>query len=98
MGDYTLRQDTQPPRITPLCPKQGGAARRLQFRLTDNLSGVERYRGEIDGHYALFEMDAKSVITYRFDPDRLARGKHQLKLTVVDACGNEAVHTETFVW
>ena len=98
LGDYTLRQDTQPPRITPLRPKQGGAARRLQFRLTDNLSGVERYRGEIDGHYALFEMDAKSVITYRFDPDRLARGKHQLKLTVVDACGNEAVHTETFVW
>lgn len=98
LGDYTLRQDTQPPRITPLRPKQGGAARRLQFRLTDNLSGVERYRGEIDGHYALFEMDAKSVITYRFDPDRLPRGKHQLKLTVVDACGNEAVHTETFVW
>lgn len=98
LGDYTLRQDTQPPRITPLRPKQGGATRRLQFRLTDNLSGVERYRGEIDGHYALFEMDAKSVITYRFDPDRLARGKHQLKLTVVDACGNEAVHTETFVW
>ena len=98
LGEYTLRQDTQPPRITPLRPKQGGAARRLQFRLTDNLSGVERYRGEIDGHYALFEMDAKSVITYRFDPDRLARGKHQLKLTVVDACGNEAVHTETFVW
>ena len=98
LGEYTLRQDTQPPRITPLRPKQGGAARRLQFRLTDNLSGVERYRGEIDGHYALFEMDAKSVITYRFDPDRLTRGKHQLKLTVVDACGNEAVHTETFVW
>ena len=98
LGEYTLRQDTQPPRITPLRPKQGGATRRLQFRLTDNLSGVERYRGEIDGHYALFEMDAKSVITYRFDPDRLARGKHQLKLTVVDACGNEAVHTETFVW
>lgn len=98
LGEYTIRQDTVPPRITPLKSKKGGATQRLQFRLTDNLSGVERYRGEIDGQYALFEMDAKSVITYRFDPDRLTRGKHQLKLTVTDACGNEAVHTETFTW
>ena len=87
-----------PPHITPLKPKKGVATQRLQYRLTDNLSGVERYRGEIDGQYALFEMDAKSVITYRFDPDRLTRGKHQLRLTVVDACGNEAVHEETFTW
>ena len=97
-GEYTIRQDTMPPHITPLKPKKGVATQRLQYRLTDNLSGVERYRGEIDGQYALFEMDAKSVITYRFDPDRLTRGKHQLRLTVVDACGNEAVHEETFTW
>ena len=98
LGDYTIRQDTQPPRITPLKPQKGGHNQRLQFRLTDNLSGVSHYRGEIDGQYALFEMNAKSVITYRFDPDRLSKGKHQLKLTVTDACGNEAVHTETFTW
>lgn len=98
LGDYTIRQDTQPPRITPLKSQKGSRNQRLQFRLTDNLSGVAHYRGEIDGQYALFEMDAKSVITYRFDPDRLSRGKHQLKLTVTDACGNEAVHTETFTW
>ena len=98
LGDYAIQVDTRPPSITPILPKKGANAKQLQFRLTDNLSGVERYRGEIDGQYALFEMNARSVITYRYDPDRLSRGPHKLRLVVVDACGNEAVHEQTFTW
>ena len=98
LGDYAIQTDTRPPSIIPILPKKGANAKQLQFRLTDNLSGVERYRGEIDGQYALFEMNARSVITYRYDPDRLSRGPHKLRLVVVDACGNEAVHEQTFTW
>ena len=68
------------------------------FRLTDNLSGVQTYRGEIDGQYVLFEMNSKSVITYKFDKERLEKGKHTLKLTVTDAAGNRSEYKYSFAW
>lgn len=98
MGTYTLGQDTKAPTITPLQPGTWISKRMFVFRLSDNLSGVQTYRGEIDGQFVLFEMNNKSVITYRFDKERLTRGKHTLRLTVTDACGNEAKYTYPFVW
>ena len=98
LGSYTIQQDTQSPVITPIGKETWLSKRNLVFRLTDNLSGVATYRGEIDGRYALFEMSNKSVITYHFDRERLEKGRHELVLTVTDACGNEAVYTYSFTW
>lgn len=98
MGTYTLGQDTKAPTITPLQPGTWIGKRMFVFRLSDNLSGIQTYRGEIDGQFVLFEMNNKSVITYRFDKERLTRGKHTLRLTVTDACGNEAKYTYPFTW
>lgn len=96
LGSYTIRQDTKAPVITPLNQQTWISKRNFVFRLTDNLSGVQTYRGEIDGQFVLFEMNNKSVITYRFDKERLPQGKHELKLIVTDACGNESVYTHSF--
>lgn len=96
LGSYTIRQDTKAPVITPLNQQTWISKRNFVFRLTDNLSGVQTYRGEIDGQFVLFEMNNKSVITYRFDKERLPKGKHELKLIVTDACGNESVYTYSF--
>ena len=93
MGSYTLGQDLVPPTITPLNPATWVSKQAIALRLSDNLSGVQTYRGEIDGQYVLFEMNSKSVITYHFDKERLARGKHTLKLVVTDACGNQSTYT-----
>lgn len=98
LGTYTIAQDTQAPVITPLNAAGWVGKQRFQFRLTDNLSGVKTYRGEIDGQFVLFEMNNRSVITYTFDPERLERGKHTLHLRVTDAAGNESSHTHPFVW
>ncbi|MDR2469248.1 MAG: M23 family metallopeptidase [Tannerella sp.] len=96
---YAVASDTTPPRITPVAPARWVSNEAIVFRLTDNLSGVETYRGTIDGTYALFEMDGKkSLIKYTFDSRRLSRGKHVLSLTVADACGNTAVYETTFTW
>ena len=92
-GSYTLGQDLVPPTITPLNPATWVSKQAIALRLSDNLSGVQTYRGEIDGQYVLFEMNSKSVITYHFDKERLARGKHTLKLVVTDACGNQSTYT-----
>lgn len=98
MGSYTLGQDLVPPTITPLNPATWVSQQAITLRLSDNLSGVQTYRGEIDGQYVLFEMNSKSVITYHFDKERLARGKHTLKLIVTDACGNQSTYTYPFTW
>lgn len=98
MGSYTLGQDLVPPTITPLNPATWVSKQSIALRLSDNLSGVQTYRGEIDGQYVLFEMNSKSVITYHFDKERLARGKHTLKLFVTDACGNQSTYTYPFTW
>lgn len=95
---YTLGKDVTPPTITPLNKAKWITRGAISFRLTDNLSGVQTYRGEIDGKYALFEMNNKSVITYRFDKERLKKGKHTLKLTVTDATGNRSVFSTSFTW
>lgn len=97
-GSYTLGQDLVPPTITPLNPATWVSKQAIALRLSDNLSGVQTYRGEIDGQYVLFEMNSKSVITYHFDKERLARGKHTLKLVVTDACGNQSTYTYPFTW
>lgn len=98
LGTYTTGQDVVPPTITPLNPATWVSKQAISLRLSDNLSGVMTYRGEIDGQYVLFEMNSKSVITYRFDKQRLTRGKHTLKLTVTDACGNQSSYTYPFTW
>lgn len=98
MGSYTLGQDLVPPTITPLNPATWVSKQAIALRLSDNLSGVQTYRGKIDGQYVLFEMNSKSVITYHFDKERLARGKHTLKLVVTDACGNQSTYTYPFTW
>lgn len=98
LGTYTIGKDTKAPVITPINQQTWISRQNFVFRLSDNLSGVQTYRGEIDGQFVLFEMNNKSVITYRFDKERLQRGKHELILTVTDACGNKSVYTHSFTW
>ena len=98
LGNYTVGQDLKAPTITPLGANTWISKQAFVFRLSDNLSGVQTYRGEIDGQYVLFEMNSKSVITYKFDKERLEKGKHTLKLTVTDAAGNRSEYKYSFVW
>lgn len=98
LGSYSVRADTKAPTITPLNAANWLKRKRITLRLADNLSGVESYRGEIDGKYALFEMNNRSVISYTLDRERLAKGAHLLRITATDACGNEAEYTYRFTW
>ena len=97
--DFAVMSDKISPRIIPVEQAQWMTRGVITFRLTDNLSGVATYRGEIDGQYVLFEMDGKTaLIRYTLDSERLSQGEHTLVLTVVDACGNQAVYETKFRW
>lgn len=88
LGTFTIATDTVPPRIIPLNQSVWAGNRMIRIQLSDNLSGVAEFRGEIDGQFALFKMNKSQVISYRFDSSRLTKGKHHLKLEVTDGCGN----------
>lgn len=93
LGSFAVAVDKTPPSITPLSIKDKKTltnAAKLQFKITDNLSGIKSYRGEIDGNWVLFEFDPKTqVLSYSFDKSRMVFGKsHLLRLAVTDYQGN----------
>ena len=99
LGIYAVACDTVPPVIRPVDSALWREKKKISIRITDNLSGVSTYRGEINGKYALFEFDGKNaLITYDFDDERLHPGYHRLKLTVTDRCGNKSSYEHAFSW
>jgi murein DD-endopeptidase MepM/ murein hydrolase activator NlpD len=93
-GDYTVLVDTVPPGIYPVNVannKNIGRQGTIKVKISDNLSGIDSYRGTLNGKWILMDYDAKShMLTYAFD-DRLKKGKNDFKLVVRDVSGNETV-------
>ncbi len=100
LGKFVLKSDTTNPVITPLSSAQWGNLGKIRIKIGDRHTGVESFRGEIDGKFALFEMDGKSaILSCKLDPKRIEKNKkHSLKLTVVDRCGNQSVYENSFYW
>ncbi|MGQ7869176.1 M23 family metallopeptidase [Sunxiuqinia sp. sy24] len=101
MGTFAITVDTVAPTIRPLSiqnRKSLTERNRIRFKISDDFSGIDSYRGQIDGQWVLFEYDAKNaLITYHLDKDRFQFGKqHTLKLTVTDNKGNETEYQATF--
>ena len=93
LGDYAVTVDTTPPEIKLLSPRKGQPANVIKFKITDNLAGVDTWRGEIDGKFALFELDGKtSTLSFKMDPSRFPGKQHKVKLTVNDGNGNTSVY------
>ena len=64
--------------------------------ISDNLSGIKTYRGEIDGKWVLMDYDAKSAkLTHVFD--NLPSGSHVFKLEVTDFVDNKKVIEIPFI-
>ncbi len=101
LGSYALAVDTEAPKIVSLNTgdkKTPPDPNRLKFKITDNLSGIETFRGTIDGKWVLFEFDLKNnLLSYTFDKKRFNfGGTHQLILEVTDFKGNTGTYKTTF--
>lgn len=91
-GSFAVTTDTRPPVIKPELPATWRKKRKISFIISDNLSGIRSWRGEIDGKFALFELDGKTGrLSFRMDEERIPLKKnHEVTLTVTDAAGNVA--------
>lgn len=101
LGHYALAVDTNAPKIIPLNPadkKTPADPNVIKFKVTDDLSGIDHFRGTIDGNWVLFEYDLKNnLLSYTFDKKRFNFGKnHQLILEVTDFKGNTNTYKSNF--
>lgn len=103
-GTYFVSIDTIPPTIHPVNFKTGTTdltnRKYLRFTVKDDFSGISKYKGTIDGNWALFEYDPKyHRLQYNLDKDRIGKGKtHELVLKVSDQKKNAKIFRMKFKW
>ena len=70
----------------------------FSVRISDDLAGIETYRGTIDNKWILMEYEPKkSTLTYRFDDEKIKSGVHQFKIEVKDGVGNKSIYSVDFI-
>ena len=100
LGKYALLSDYKSPTVTASNFKNEqwlSKFRFLKIRIKDDLSGIQSYRGEIDGEWILLEWDLKKgILVYDFNDKKLSGTKHHLKVYVTDNANNTKTYTATF--
>ena len=97
-GNYTLMADSTAPKIKAVNIINGKNLqnqKNIQMTISDDLSGIKKYNGFLNGQWILMDFDGKNnLLRYDFD-ERLKSGKNQFKLEVTDNVGNKAVYEAT---
>lgn len=99
LGDFYIAIDSVPPSLIPINIRNGqalGSLRSIRYRVTDALSGVATYRGEIDRRWVLIEYEPKSNLLFYEIEKELEPGAHTLVLQVHDERGNETTSRLSF--
>ncbi len=98
-GTYFVTIDTILPTIEPIHYKTKKKKKSdfLNFKIKDDLSGIEEYVGFIDDNWALFEYDEKNdLISCNLPKEKVSEGKHRIILWVRDKCNNLNVFESEF--
>lgn len=100
LGTYGLVLDTIKPVVKITKPVEGKwitSDKKIEFIISDSLSGIKSYNGYLNGSWILFEYENKNrKITHTFDDQYLAEGENTLKIEVVDNVGNTAIFETRF--
>lgn len=99
-GSFYIVVDTIAPTITARNLTNGKNLtnqNRIDFTISDNLSGIQSFNGYIDDQWILMEYDSKNKhLWHTFVPD-LPKGEHTFKLIVKDWKDNENIYQATFI-
>ncbi|MBX2903544.1 MAG: M23 family metallopeptidase [Chitinophagales bacterium] len=99
-GDYSIKIDTTPPRITPFNIVPGRNMRphkMVMFTIGDNLSGIKEFDTYIDDKWVISEYDAKRARLFHKLDLSMPHGQHEFKVVVVDERDNKATYTVKFL-
>lgn len=96
-GSFYVSIDSLPPQIKPIFKTNNlSMASKMQFKISDNLSGIKSYNGYIDNQWVLMELEGKTSILTHFFDERTGFGKHTFKLIVIDNKENTKEYSTTF--
>ena len=99
-GRYTVATDNTAPKIKPINVFNGkwfSKNKTLQMKVSDDLSGVKKYRATINGKWILMEYDyKKGKLTYNFSDNIIKTSENKFKLIVIDNVGNNSIFEMTF--
>ena len=100
LGLYTLASDSIPPEIRPLNftnKKWLSKYRYLKVKISDDLSGISKYRATVNGQWILMEYDYKTkTLTHDFNDNVVKDVENNLKIIVTDNVGNNSTFEATF--
>ena len=100
LGDFKIGLDTQPPKIQSLDFTDGkwiSNHKTINFKITDEDTGIKSYRATINGNFALMEYEyKKNQLTYAFEDGISQSGANDFKLIVTDNVGNSTTFEATF--
>jgi murein DD-endopeptidase MepM/ murein hydrolase activator NlpD len=100
-GNYCVTADMEAPEIS-IRLKEGAAVKESSIKITlkDRLSGIRKFRCEIDGHWVVAPLDGKtSTVEIPLADARIAKGKrHRLKVEAEDNVGNKSMAEKNFTW
>lgn len=92
LGEFHIGVDTKAPTIKSMATYSGKDCRkynRLFFKISDDLSGIKKWIGKLDGEWVLMEYDYRDrSLKHYFEKD-LPSGEHHFDLLVIDNSGNE---------
>lgn len=100
-GLFTLLLDTLKPEIKPAfkVPESNTIdiekIKKIQFYITDNLSGVKSYKATLNNKWVLLEHDAKNALFTLILPDNIEQGKHEL--TIIANDDKQNITTKTYI-
>jgi murein DD-endopeptidase MepM/ murein hydrolase activator NlpD len=98
-GSYTIHVDTLAPRIAPVDLRADMRGRKaFGIKVTDDLSGVERYEAFLNDQWIVMDYDPKrNLLTHAFDKHSEGAGQRNFQLRVWDERGNLAQFAITFL-
>ena len=94
-GNYTVKIDTVCPKISPINFYEGKnmqGINKLEFKISDNLSGIQDYDVWIDDQWVLSNyLPKKAKLIVAFNKyNKIEKGEHLVKISVIDERGNKA--------
>lgn len=98
-GNFAVMIDTTPPTLVPIgiSITKPLKAESLRFKVGDDLSGLEKWSGLLDGEWILFEYDPKKrQLSHLFDKHSDKPGKHTIAMKATDERGNVRTMSLTF--
>jgi len=100
LGEYTIGVDSLPPEIKAVNihdKKNIRGYKTIKIKLTDDISGIKKYRSEINGHWALTEYDAKNDLLLCYPGRTAVRDSvNTYHLKVEDNNHNSSEYSVTF--